>query len=118
MSEHSHRNASRGKAQAIRSAPPLVVGGESDARRFVDALQERSASNDKELFVVEGATHVDLYDVPRHVEAAVVNVSSEVGSLTKVGDPQSLLPFPAAARSPRRRFRTAHRTRSCTRSRT
>jgi YD repeat-containing protein len=30
----------------------------------------------------------------------------------------SLLPFPAAARSPRRRFRTAHRTRSCTTSRT
>ena len=27
-----------------------------------------------------------------------------------------LLPFPDAARSPRRRFRTAHRTRSCTRS--
>ena len=49
----------------------LVVGSKSDARRFVDAYHERAASKDKRLFVVEGATHVDLYDVPKYVNPAI-----------------------------------------------
>lgn len=54
----------------------LVVGSESDARRHVDAFHQKAASNDKAVFVVEGATHVDLYDVPRHVEPAVAMLAT------------------------------------------
>ncbi len=53
----------------------LVVGSKSDARRYVDTFHEKAASNDKELFVVEGATHVDLYDVPQYVELAVAKLA-------------------------------------------
>lgn len=38
------------------------------ARRFVDTFREKAVSNDKEPFVVDGATHVDLYDVPQYVD--------------------------------------------------
>jgi rhomboid family GlyGly-CTERM serine protease len=48
-----------------------------------------------------------------------VPLAHAVGGLAgMLGGLSSLLPFPAAARSPLRRFRTAHRSRSCTRSRT
>ena len=54
----------------------LVVGSKSDARRFVDTYHEKAASNDKEVVVVEGATHVDLYDVPQYVEPAVAKLAT------------------------------------------
>ena len=54
----------------------LVVGSKSDARRYVDTFYAKAASNDKELFVVEGATHVDLYDVPQYVEPAVAKLAA------------------------------------------
>lgn len=38
--------------------------------------RERDASKDKELFVVEGATHVDLYGVRRYVEPAVAKLAA------------------------------------------
>lgn len=48
----------------------LIVGERSDARRFVDTFYSKAASQDKEVFVVKGATHVDLYDVKHYVEPA------------------------------------------------
>jgi len=54
----------------------LVVGGESDARRFVTAFHQKAASHDKELVVIEGATHVDLYDVPQYVQLAVAKLAT------------------------------------------
>lgn len=49
----------------------IVVGSKSDARHFSDKLFNAAASADKELFVVEGATHVDLYDIPKYVDPAI-----------------------------------------------
>ena len=43
----------------------VIVGSKSDARRYADAFHQKAASKDKELFVLAGATHVDLYDVPK-----------------------------------------------------
>jgi fermentation-respiration switch protein FrsA (DUF1100 family) len=48
----------------------VIVGSKSDARRYADAFHEKAASKDKELFVMAGATHVDLYDVPKFVDPA------------------------------------------------
>ncbi|MGW5603823.1 alpha/beta hydrolase [Streptomyces rochei] len=54
----------------------LVVGSESDARRHADTFHGEAASTDKEVLTIEGATHVDLYDVPKHVEPAVAKLAS------------------------------------------
>lgn len=54
----------------------IVVGGKSDARHFSDALFAAAASPDKELFVVEGATHVDLYDVEKYVDPAIEKLAA------------------------------------------
>lgn len=48
----------------------LVVGGNADTKRFSQLAVERAASKDKELFEVEGATHVSLYDIEKDVSRA------------------------------------------------
>lgn len=54
----------------------LVVGSKSDARRFVDLFHEKAASQDKEIVVIDGATHVDLYDKPQYVEPAAARLAA------------------------------------------
>lgn len=54
----------------------LVVGAKSDARRFVDLYHQKAASTDKEVLVIDGATHVDLYDKPEHVDPAVAKLAT------------------------------------------
>lgn len=54
----------------------LVVGSKSDARRFVDLFHEKAASKTKEIVVIEGATHVDLYDKPKYVDPAAARLAS------------------------------------------
>lgn len=49
----------------------MVVGSESDAMHFSKKFYEKAASEKKELFIVENATHVDLYDVMTHVAPAI-----------------------------------------------
>lgn len=54
----------------------IVVGSKSDARHMSDALYGAAGSTDKELFVVEGATHVDLYDIPQYVDPAAEKLAT------------------------------------------
>lgn len=52
----------------------FVVGSRADTRYFTeDAL--RRAHGPKELFVVEGASHVDLYDKPPYVQQVVARLA-------------------------------------------
>jgi fermentation-respiration switch protein FrsA (DUF1100 family) len=46
-----------------------IAGSESDALYLSERAVE-IANCEKELFIVEGATHVDLYDIPKHVDVA------------------------------------------------
>lgn len=48
----------------------LVAGSKADTKLFSDQAFELS-NGPKELFVVEGATHIAMYDVPEYVDLAV-----------------------------------------------
>lgn len=54
----------------------IVVGSESDAMHFSKCFFEKAASPTKELYIVEGATHVDLYDVQQYVDSAANELSA------------------------------------------
>ena len=60
------------KAEAFLTQPVLaVVGSKAVSRWMSDNLIARAASKDKNLYAVEGADHMDLYDVPKYVDEAV-----------------------------------------------
>ncbi|MCY8106926.1 MULTISPECIES: alpha/beta hydrolase [Bacillus] len=49
----------------------LITGDISESRYYSERAYEKAATSDKELVIVEGATHVDMYDVPQYVNQAV-----------------------------------------------
>lgn len=54
----------------------MVVGSKSDAMYLTDrAIDKATSSVAKEKFVVEGATHVDLYDKQPYVDQAVTKMA-------------------------------------------
>lgn len=60
------------KAEAFLTQPILAVAGSNAGSKWMsDDLIARAASTDKKLHVVEGADHMDLYDVPKYVDEAV-----------------------------------------------
>ena len=60
------------KAEAFLTQPVLaVVGSKAGSKWMSDDLIVRAASKDKTLYVVEGADHMDLYDVLKFVDEAV-----------------------------------------------
>lgn len=60
------------KAEAFLTQPVLAVAGSKAGSKWMsDDLIARAASKDKNLYVVEGADHMDLYDVPKYVDEAV-----------------------------------------------
>jgi fermentation-respiration switch protein FrsA (DUF1100 family) len=48
----------------------LIAGSKADTKVFSDQAYELS-NGPKELFVVEGATHIAMYDVPEYVDQAI-----------------------------------------------
>lgn len=64
------------KAEAFLTQPLLVIAGSVAGSKWMsDNLFERAASKDKRFHVVEGANHMDLYDVPKYVDEAVSNLA-------------------------------------------
>lgn len=60
------------KAEAFLTQPILAVAGSNAGSKWMsDDLIARAASQDKQLYVVNGADHMDLYDVPMYVDEAV-----------------------------------------------
>jgi fermentation-respiration switch protein FrsA (DUF1100 family) len=53
----------------------LITGSKSDTRYFSEEAYTK-AGEPKELFEVQGASHVDMYDVPEYVEQAVKKLSN------------------------------------------
>ena len=51
----------------------LIIGSKADTKVFSDQAFSQ-AKGDKELFVVEGATHIALYDIPEYFEQAIVKL--------------------------------------------
>lgn len=60
------------KAEAFLTQPILTVAGSNAGSKWMsDDLLARAASTDKTMHVVDGADHMDLYDVPKYVDEAV-----------------------------------------------
>jgi len=60
------------KAEAFLTQPLQIVAGSAAGSKWMsDDLFERAASTDKNFHVVEGANHMSLYDLPKHVDEAV-----------------------------------------------
>lgn len=58
-------------AETLLTQPLLLIAGtEADTLRFTETLYEK-AKCQKEWFKIEGATHVDLYDVIKYVDQAI-----------------------------------------------
>ncbi len=53
----------------------VVVGSKSDAYYLSQRAYNRAASNDKEFYVIEGATHVDMYDQLQYIDPAIAKIS-------------------------------------------
>lgn len=51
----------------------MIVGGKADTKFWSDEVYAK-AQEPKELFVIEGATHIDLYDKPQFVTPAVAKL--------------------------------------------
>lgn len=65
------------KAEAFFTQPLLmVVGSNAGSAWMSEDLVKRAASTDKKLHVVEGPDHMDFYDKPEHVDAAVKQLSA------------------------------------------
>lgn len=58
----------------------MIAGSRADSLYMTeDALVKAYGTTDKELFKLEGATHIDTYWVPRHVDAAVSKLTAFYG---------------------------------------
>lgn len=58
----------------------LIAGSNADTKVFSERAYALS-NWPKELFVIEGATHIALYDVPEYVDQAVAKLTSFFGNL-------------------------------------
>jgi len=57
----------------------LVIAGSSADTLFWSEQVYQKAKEPKELFVVDGATHIDLYDRPQFVWPAVTKLKAFFG---------------------------------------
>lgn len=55
----------------ISPRPILMIAGTKADTRYFSELAIGKASEPKELFLIEGATHIDLYDKPEYVGPAI-----------------------------------------------
>lgn len=63
-------------ADYFLTQPILVIAGsQADTIGYSKKLIDKAASNQKELFVIEGATHVDLYDKVEFVDPAIEKIA-------------------------------------------
>ncbi|TBL79030.1 alpha/beta hydrolase [Paenibacillus thalictri] len=51
-----------------------IAGSEADTLYFSAEAVEKAASQHKELFIIKGATHVALYDIPENVNVAIEKI--------------------------------------------
>jgi uncharacterized protein len=65
--------------ETISPRPLLVIAGSKAETKFWSDRVYEKAKEPKQLFVVDGATHVDLYDKPQFVGPAVSKLAEFFG---------------------------------------
>jgi len=60
----------------------LIVGSRADTAYFSEAAYAK-AQEPKEIFIIEGASHIDLYDKPQFVSQAVAKLSEYFSTYLK-----------------------------------
>lgn len=60
------------RIDTLLTQPLLVIAGSNAQSKWnSDFLYENAASKNKEFFIVDGANHFDLYDIPQYVDQAI-----------------------------------------------
>lgn len=65
----------------LLTQPLLLIAGSNADTRIYSEQAHALSKGPKELFIVDGATHVALYDVPAYVDQAVPKLASFFGQL-------------------------------------
>lgn len=69
-----------GQADKLLTQPLLIIAGsEAGSLWQSQELNQIAASKNKELVIVKGATHMDLYDIPQYVDPAAQKISEFFG---------------------------------------
>ena len=64
-------------ADTLLTQPLLIVAGsKADTLYFSERLYNKAASKKKELYLIEGATHVDLYDKEEYINPAIKKITN------------------------------------------
>ena len=63
-------------AEVFLTQPLFVVAGSiAESKWMSDDLMYRAASENKQLYIVEGANHMKLYDIPQYLDEAVAQLA-------------------------------------------
>ena len=49
----------------------IIAGSLAGSKWYSEDLYNRAASSNKNLYIVEGADHMEMYDIPQYVDEAV-----------------------------------------------
>jgi fermentation-respiration switch protein FrsA (DUF1100 family) len=60
----------------ISPRPVLLIAGEKAETRFYSQIAYDRAKEPRDLFIVPGATHIDLYDKPQFVGPAIARLKA------------------------------------------
>jgi uncharacterized protein len=69
--------------ETFLTQPILVVVGSKAGSRWQGEEVYKKAKSKKQLVVIDGATHMDLYDIPKYVNQVVTNMTTFFGSNLK-----------------------------------
>lgn len=53
----------------------MVVGSVAESKWMSDDLMERAGTDNKQMYIVEGANHMKLYDIPKYLDEAVAQLA-------------------------------------------